>query len=310
MGWCDLAHTDSTMHWRQFVMDLESLSPDRVEEILTRNGAVSIALSGGGDDPVLEPILGETPLWSQTRISALFPDTADIGYLQQDLKCGLGLATLPAHRVESLQNRVWEREWLKYFRPTRFGKRLWICPNGVRAPASGGAVIELDPGLAFGTGTHTTTALCLEWLDAQELDGRTVLDYGCGSGILSIAALKLGASRAVAVDIEPQAIQATRSNARKNGVQRRLAVSQRGPACADRFDIVVANILAEPLIASAERLAGHVELGGSLALSGILAAQADAVLDAYRRWIDFEPSVYRVDGNQTWAFLAGRRHMS
>ncbi len=291
-------------------MDLGTLNPERVEAILARNGAVSITLSEGGDDLVLEPMPGETPLWADTRISGLFPPDADLGDLSDDLKTTLGLTALPTHHFESLSDRVWEREWLKYFRPLRFGRRLWVCPAGMRAPVADSVTIKLDPGLAFGTGTHATTALCLEWLDAQDLRGRTLLDFGCGSGVLAIAALKLGAAHADAVDIDPQAVLAARRNAESNAVTARLVASERVPAADVRYDVVIANILAEPLLHNAERLAHHVDAGGTLAMSGILAGEVERVLHAYREWIEFDRPAYRDDGSQTWALLSGRRQGS
>lgn len=310
MDWCDPEHTGAPMHWRQFVMDLESLSPERVEDILMRHGAVSISLSDGSDNPVLEPLPGETPLWSKTRISGLFRAGADLDRLRDDLEHAFGVENVPRYRVDFLGNRAWEREWMKDFPAMRFGQRLWICPGDTRATAPDAVTVEIDPGLAFGTGTHPTTALCLEWLDRQLLTGSTVFDVGCGSGVLAIAALKLGARRAYAVDIDPQAITATRTNAARNSVASRLAVSMHDPEPASRYDIIIANILAEPLKRLAASLAAHLDTQGLLALSGILDTQVEPVTEAYRAWIDFGEPAYRHDGNQVWALLTGRRRAS
>jgi ribosomal protein L11 methyltransferase len=211
--------------WRQFVMDLESLDPATVEDVFARLGASSVTLSDAGNEPVLEPGPGETPLWSSTRITGLFPADADMGAFRAALLTELGLAELPAHHIEELADRAWEREWLRDFGPMRFGERLWICPTGSEVDEEKAVVIRLDPGLAFGTGTHPTTALCLEWLDGIDLAGKTLLDYGCGSGVLAIAALKLGCRSATAMDIDPQALIATRQNAADNHVAENLLVA-------------------------------------------------------------------------------------
>ena len=166
-------------------MHLGTLSPSDVEAVFTRHGASSICLTDGGDEPVLEPGPGETPLWADTCITALFPPEVDMDALRSSLRSELGLAKLPAHQVESLADRVWEREWLKDFGPMRFGSRLWICPGDHVLAEDDAVVVQLAPGLAFGTGTHPTTALCLEWLDSLELWNKTLLDYGCGSGVLA-----------------------------------------------------------------------------------------------------------------------------
>ena len=180
------------MAWRQFVMDLDALDSEAVEEVFERFGASSTTLTDAGSDPVLEPGPGETPIWAKTRITGMFSPDIDLQALQDCLMAEFELTELPPHHIEDLEDRAWEREWLKDFGPMQFGRRLWICPTGSDTPDTDAVVIHLDPGLAFGTGTHATTALCLEWLDGLSLSGKTMLDYGCGSGILAIAGLKLG----------------------------------------------------------------------------------------------------------------------
>lgn len=293
--------------WQQFIMNLESLDPDIVEEVLTHHGAQSVTLSDAGDDPVLEPAPGETPLWSRSRITALFPAGADLGPLEAELRTTFGLPQLPRYRVELLEDREWEREWLQDIEPMRFGTRLRVCPGDTEPDDGAAVVVRLDPGLAFGTGTHATTALCLEWLDGLALDGRTVLDYGCGSGILAIAAVKLGAARAVAMDIDVQAVTATRRNAQQNGVLDRLEVVHGAEGIDGRFDVVVANILAGPLVGLAAPIADRVKAGGRLTLSGILAEQADDVRQAYAPWISFDDTACREQGGQDWIRLTGTK---
>jgi len=291
------------MEWRQFVMNLEALPAGGVEEVFKRHGAEAITFSDAGDDPVLEPPPGETPLWSKVRITGLFGAAADLDGLRADLLRSFQLARLPEHRVETLEDRVWEREWLKDFRPMRFGRRLWVCPGGFQVDAEDAVIVHLDPGLAFGTGTHPTTALCLEWLESQDLTAKRVLDFGCGSGILSIASLKLGASSVTAVDIDPQAITASRQNARRNEVDEHLVTTLDASDLGAEYEVAVANILATPLIRHARTICEHLVHDGTIALSGITDQQTAIVADAYRDLIDFDPPVVRAP----WARLTGRR---
>jgi ribosomal protein L11 methyltransferase len=291
-------------------MDLEMLNPDSVEEIFARHGASAITFTDAGDRPVLEPAPGEAPLWPDTRISGLFSPEVDLDALQNDLLQTLPIDALPAHEIEELADRAWEREWLNDFAPMRFGRHLWVCPGDSRPTDEEAVVVRLDPGLAFGTGTHATTALCLEWLDGLDLHDASILDYGCGSGILAIAALKLGGRSATVTDIDPQAISAALANAGRNGVEERLIASLEPGTPKRAFDIIVANILAGPLIDLAATIAGYVRGGCLLALSGILCEQVDDVQAAYSPWIEFDEPVYREQGGQTWARLTGRRNES
>lgn len=289
--------------WRQFVMNLESIEPDRVEAVLLENGAHSVTLTDAGDNPVLEPAPGETPLWADTKVTGLFDADADIAALKTELLQVLGLEVLPPNHVETLEDRAWEREWLKDFRPMRFGQRLWVVPGDRDIPAGDAVVVRLDPGLAFGTGTHPTTALCLEWLDTIDVAGKTVLDYGCGSGVLGVAACKLGAAYVEGIDIDLQAVTASRQNAERNDVEDRFRASPAISGNSGPFDIVVANILAGTLIDHAPFICNTVKAGGMLALSGVLAEQSNDLLDAYRAWFEFEPPALQ----DNWARLTGTR---
>ncbi len=291
-------------------MDLETLDAGHVEAILMTHGACSVTLTDGGDNPVLEPGPGETPLWAETRITGLFPADADFDALKADLTQTLDLKELPAHEIADLADRVWEREWEKDFGPMGFGQRLWVCPGDSQPPAecqADAVVIRLDPGLAFGTGTHATTALCLEWLDGLDLQNKTVLDVGCGSGLLAIAALKLGAQSAHGIDIDPQALTASRDNAAQNGVGDQLTVSLSWDGVTGPYDVVCANILAAPLVELAQTIAEPLQSGCQLALSGILSSQIDEVVAAYTPWIVFEPPALMDQGGQQWARLVGQR---
>ena len=291
------------MPFLQLSVAIGAAEPEPFEDVLLAAGALSITLQDAADTPVLEPAPGTTPLWPEIRITALFAATADVQAVAQLLSAAFPDRSLQIS-TEVLDDRPWEREWLKDFRPLRFGRRLWVCPDGQR-PADAAAdccYIDLDPGLAFGTGTHPTTALCLEWLDGAALDGKHVIDYGCGSGILAIAALKLGAATALAIDIDPQALLATRDNALRNGVAARLTVAG-APPPAVTGDVLLANILAEPLEKLAPQLSALVAPRGHLVMSGLLEHQAEAVAMCYRPWFDIGPVTLRDD----WVRLNGVR---
>ena len=281
----------------------QALAPEAVEAACFAAGALSVTLTDAADTPIFEPELNTTPLWPQVRISALFDANADRAAILHMLESELG-APAPPGTFTEIADRAWEREWLADFHPMRFGRRLWICPHEQRVDARDATIVRLDPGLAFGTGTHPTTALCLEWLDGAALEGREVIDYGCGSGILAIAALKLGARRAFCIDHDPQALLATRENAQRNEVEGRVAtMTPEDAAALNPAPVVLANILASPLIELAPRLQRLTAPGGHLVLSGILTEQADAVAAAYRPWIEMEPAVRRED----WVRLHGGR---
>lgn len=285
-------------------MNLDSLEAELVEDLFTRHGAHSITFSDAGDDPVLEPAPGKTPLWQETKVTGLFSADADLLLLQDDLLQFFGLDALPANHIETLADCAWEREWLKDFQPISFGGRLWVSPHGMQVADEDPIVVWLDPGLAFGTGTHETTALCLEWLAGLDLTGKRILDVGCGSGILSIAALKLGATSAGGIDIDQQAITASRKNAEDNDVSERLRLSTDLADFHGEYDLVIANILAGTLIEIAAELSKRTMHGGQLALSGILSGQIDEVSSAFADWITLDPPVKR----NSWARLTGTKH--
>ena len=293
------------MPFLQLTIDIGKRDPQPIEDALFSAGAVSVTLLDAADDPVLEPAPGQTPLWPTVVVRALFDADADPEQIAASLRA-TGGSDLPPPAFERIEDKAWEREWLKDFHPMRFGRRLWVCPGGMAADDPRAVRIELDPGLAFGTGTHATTAMCLDWLDSLEagaIHGADVIDYGCGSGILAIAALKLGAARAVAMDIDPQALIATRQNAERNAVLDRIQVSDHPDAGGRVADLLLANILAGPLVELAPRFARLVRPGGWLALSGLLVDQADTVAVAYAPWFDIRLTAAR-DG---WGLLGGRR---
>ena len=291
----------SVMPFLQLTIDIGGSDPGPFESALLELGAVSVTLEDAANDPVLEPAPGTTPLWPTVRLHALFDDAEDAGAIIAAIVLRFPDTARP--RVVEVEDKAWEREWLRDFRPMCFGRRLWVCPGGQPAGDPDAVRVELDPGLAFGTGTHPTTAMCLEWLDARQLGGRAVVDYGCGSGILAIAALKLGARSARAVDIDPQALIATRENAERNGIRSGLTVTGEPTLAAASADVLVANILAGPLVALAASVAGAVRAGGEIALSGVLTEQADAVTAAYRPWFDIALTATR----EGWGLIDGRR---
>ncbi len=292
-----------SMAWLQLNFDAPPQDAPLLSEHLSDAGALAVTLSDAGDEPIFEPGPGATPLWRSTRVVALFEPGRAPETLLHDLRLRVAPADLPPCRVERLEDQDWERAWMSRFQPMRFGHRLWICPSWAEPPAPEAVTLRLDPGLAFGTGSHPTTALCLEWLDGADLRGCRVIDYGCGSGVLGIAALLLGAERVWAVDNDPQALTATRSNAESNAVARHLSVHLPDELPPLQADLLLANILARPLIDLAPAMARHLAPGGGLVLSGILRSQASEVTAAYAPWF---PDFVRRDRDD-WCCLAGSR---
>jgi ribosomal protein L11 methyltransferase len=291
------------MSWLQLVLRVKREQAALIEAALEGVGALSVTFTDDGDEPQFEPPPGTTPLWRQLRLTALFPNEVQSREQIERLTRTIAEGLTAPPRLEELEDRAWERVWLEAFAPTRFGHRLWVCPREQAPPPGSNVVVALDPGLAFGTGHHPTTALCLRWLDGATLDGLRVLDYGCGSGILAIAALRLGASSAVAVDHDPQALEATSANARENGVDGRLRVCTPEALPTLEADLVLANILAGPLVGLAPHLSALTRSGGRLILSGLLADQTTQVRAAYASWFEFAPPQIEQD----WVLLSAQR---
>ncbi|MDN6296999.1 MAG: 50S ribosomal protein L11 methyltransferase [Halomonas sp.] len=305
------------MPWLQLKAHVAPEQAEQLEELLLDEDATAIGLQDAEDDPVFEPERGTTPLWQDTVLTGLYDDLEGVEAMLERIHAAWAEQfpgePCPEVEYELLADRDWEREWMDGFEPLQMGERLWIVPSWHEPPAPEAVNLILDPGLAFGTGTHPTTALCLAWLDALAVNGEladtTVLDVGCGSGILAIAALKLGASNAVGTDIDPQALQASRDNAERNAVaEADLALFYPEQLAArlpdQRYPVVTANILAGPLVELATTIAGHVAPGGRIALSGILANQANEVLDAYLACglVMDEPEI-----REGWVRLTGMR---
>ncbi|WP_286220893.1 50S ribosomal protein L11 methyltransferase [Marinobacter apostichopi] len=296
------------MPWIQLQIPADPDNADQLEDLLMEMGADAVSMEDAADQPLYEPDPGTTPLWSQTTVTGLFQSDRDIDQLCADVRDAWHQATqqtLPDIDVTLVEDKDWERAWMDDFEPLKFGERLWIVPSWHDAPDPDAANLMLDPGLAFGTGTHPTTALCLEWLDGQDMQNRQVTDYGCGSGILGLAALLLGADHVVGVDTDPQALDASRENARRNGVaddRLTLYLPENEPNSA--VDVMLANILAQPLIGLAPHLAKLTKPGGDLVLSGILSHQAREVMAAYEPWFIMDEPEQR----EEWIRLTGRRH--
>jgi ribosomal protein L11 methyltransferase len=284
-------------------VELQGMDPEVAEDACFAAGAVSVTLTDALDDAILEPAPGEVRLWPQTVMQALFPSDA-AG--PEAIVALAGALQLPTDRIRALHvaDRVWEREWLKDFHAMRFGRRLWIVPNHEPLPEDAGAVsVRLDPGLAFGTGTHPSTALCLTWLDAHLPAGSVVIDYGCGSGVLALAAAKLGATEVHGFDIDPQALLATRDNAAANELTHLIHVHERADGLPAQADVLMANILAGTLVELAPQLCARLAPGGQIILAGILKQQVHEVRAGFAPWI-----ALNVFGEKDgWSALSGRR---
>ncbi|MFM8444342.1 MAG: 50S ribosomal protein L11 methyltransferase [Methylococcus sp.] len=298
-------NADQAPDWRQLAATVQESLAEPLSDWFMDEGALSVSLDDAGDQPLFEPPPGATPLWRLTRVTALFPGDIDVAPIAAAARDRFGGQIL-AWDDMVLQDQPWERAWMEHFQPMRFGRRLWICPTGFEPPEPDAVNVILDPGLAFGTGTHPTTALCLDWLESLDLAGWTVLDYGCGSGILAVAALRLGAAAAHGIDIDPQALTASAENARKNAVEPGLTLGYPSDPPPPPADVVVANILSGPLVELAADILARLKPGGRLALSGLLAVQADTVRAAYADAVAFDPMGQRED----WAILTGVKRLS
>lgn len=293
------------MSWIQIKANITPSNADAMEESLLAAGAAAVTMEDAHDQPILEPDRGTTPLWEKTIITGLFSadeDTDQVLNITKNVFKGLCPEAFPECRIELLENQDWTRKWMEHFEPINIGSRLWICPSWRDIPDNNAVNLMLDPGLAFGTGTHPTTFLCLKWLDANTLDNKTVVDYGCGSGILGIASLLLGAKHVVAVDNDPQALLATKDNAGRNKIEDNLIQAYLpDDTPQDQADIVIANILAKPLYELKSRISKLCKPGGTIILSGILEDQAKELSLFYSEDFTMEAIVIE-DG---WARLTG-----
>jgi ribosomal protein L11 methyltransferase len=308
------------MPWLQLIVETPRANINNIENCLIKAGAVSVTFQeyvphGMQEKPILEPALGKTPLWDSSRLTGLFDANCDTDRINDLL--AQQKSPPPEFRWEQLEDKDWEREWMDNYHPIQCATNLWICPSWKTPPDPKATNLLLDPGLAFGTGTHPTTFLCLQWLASQNFEGKNIIDYGCGSGILGIAALLLGAKKVAGIDIDPQALTATQENVIRNNLDKtqfpvylpnafkRLPnISTAKLENTNQADIVIANILAGPLVELTQILVTHVRVGGLICLSGILADQAETVKQAYSDYIKFEVTAEKGG----WARLAGLRY--
>ena len=294
------------MPWVQLTLSSSPENSEFLEDMLLLCGAGAVSMLDGADQPVFEPIKGTTPLWQDTQVMGLFEADTDadalLDYLGNGWKATFANAPFPNYKLEILEDKDWERQWMDRFEPLKFGSRLWVCPSWKPVPDPMAVNLMLDPGLAFGTGSHPTTALCLQWIAEQDWQGKTVIDYGCGSGILAIGAMLMGAKRVLGVDNDTQALTATKDNAQRNGISAQaipVFLPENTPK--EAVDVMLANILAGPLIDMAAHLAELTKARGLITLSGILEQQADAVVKAYSPWFD----MHTVASKDEWVRIDG-----
>ncbi|MBD1581766.1 50S ribosomal protein L11 methyltransferase [Pseudoalteromonas sp. S16_S37] len=289
------------MAWIQIRIHANKETADKLSDLLLDVGCPSVTFMDGSNNPVYEPKPGEVIFWPDTIVIGLFDAAHDMDVVVAYLKANSEQPL--TYKIEQLEDKDWEREWMDNFHPIKFGERLWICPSWRDVPDPEAINVLLDPGLAFGTGSHATTALCLQWLESQDLRGKTVVDFGCGSGILGIAAIKLGAQRVIGIDIDPQALAASLDNAQRNGVADKLEVYLPEDQPEFAADVVVANILAQPLRELHEIILGFLKPDGLIAMSGILAEQAQSVADVYAPFIALDDIAQ--DGE--WTRVSGQK---
>lgn len=291
------------MAWLQLTISAAEQIAPQVGDLLTDLGAEAVTYRDAEDNPIFEPPIGQSVYWQQSLVTGLFSVDTDMQPIIQALSQSGWFNDGLQYKTDPLEDKDWERAWMDSFHPIQCGQQLWICPSWCPVPDPAAVNLLLDPGLAFGTGTHPTTFQCLQWLDGADLKGKTVVDFGCGSGILAIAALLLGAERAIGIDIDQQALIASKDNAERNGVADRLELYLPSQQPQLQADLVLANILAGPLQELAEVISAYVATGGDLIMSGILDRQIDQVTSAYQHQFSF--SSPRVQ--EQWAMLHAQR---
>ena len=292
------------MTWWQFSLNCRASELEQVEALMQELGALSISLRDAGDEPIYEPLPGDNPVWQESVVTATFDASLDPGLLKQQLTRGLPRHLAGEVRQETLEEQDWDQVYRQHFQPLQCAPDLWIVPSWLDPPVPDTTVIRLDPGLAFGTGSHPTTALCLAWLGANEIKDRRVIDFGCGSGVLAIAAVKLGAKQVTAVDIDEQALTACRSNMEVNAIStEQIKVCRPEHLTNAGTDLLVANILAGPLVELAPRFASLVNPGGQILLSGILKSQLKEIQSSYKPYFDLDQASYRDE----WVCVSGYR---
>lgn len=291
------------MPWQQIKINVKAADAEAVGDALSELHAQAVSFIDAKDTPVYEPKPGEVLLWPDTQVIGLYDADIDLKSVIESLSAMDLFSDSFNYALDQLEDKEWEREWMDDFHPMRFGRRLWICPSWRDAPDPSAVNIKLDPGLAFGTGTHPTTSLCLRWLDEQNIENKNVIDFGCGSGILGVAALKLGAAAVIGIDIDPQALIASKQNALNNGVEHKLALFLPEHQPNTSVDIVLANILAGPLKELNKTISDFCKPEAYLVMSGILLSQANEVMTVYEKDFLFEP----IAAEGEWVRLVGQR---
>jgi ribosomal protein L11 methyltransferase len=299
--------TTSTQNlkWTELIFSATPSNTEALEQALLKHGALAITLYDAQDQPILEPPVGTTPLWDDIKLHALFETPCDVDVLTYSLQANYPELTIPSPTIKQVADKDWERAWLDDYHPMQFGDNLWVCPSPITPPNPDAVNVMLDPGLAFGTGTHPTTALCLRYLGEQDLTGKTIVDYGCGSGILAIAALKLGAAKAICIDNDPQALTATLDNAQRNGIDaKKLHVFLPDDAPETTCDVLVANILCNPLLSLRDHFSTLLNPNGCIALSGILDTQIEGLAKHYSQQFTLNSPQH----DEQWVMVSGQKY--
>ncbi|SRR5579883_2646149 len=290
------------MPWNEIHIATSADYANELGDKLTAFGAHAVTFQDAGNQPIYEPDPNALSFWQETIVIGLFEMEQELQSILKFLESECAQGQIKSFHLNHLADENWERKCLLHFKPMRFGNRLWICPSWHTPPEKNAVNVMLDPGLAFGTGTHPTTTLCLKWLDEQIQGGETVIDYGCGSGILAIAALKLGAKKVIAIDRDPQALVATRLNADRNAIPpSALTIHSPEGFTPPSVDILIANILAKPLIDLAETFSKLIKPTGKIGLSGILSNQINEIRSAYARTFTFHEPRFMAE----WVLLDG-----
>ena len=293
--------TKNNDEYHQIEFNIAKDDLTETEKILESYQPLSISIHGFGEEKIYEPLPGEMPIWEKIRVKAMYQNTKNLSELENEIINKTNIKIFNNKVIKAIGEKDWQEEWVQSSKPMRFGEKLWIYPDHLIDNLEGKVCVNLNPGLAFGTGSHPTTRLCLEWLEKSNLDQKSVLDYGCGSGILGISAIKLGAKSVTAIDLDPQAVIASKNNAEKNHVQQEIKITDNNKKIEKNFNIIVANILAKPLIELAPYFYKKLNQDGVICLSGILEGQINIIKDAYLKYFNLSEIKIK-DG---WVMMSG-----
>ena len=293
--------TKNNDEYHQIEFNIAKDDLTETEKILESYQPLSISIQGFGEEKIYEPLPGEMPIWEKIRVKAMYQNIKNLSELENEIINKTNIKIFNNKVIKAIGEKDWQEEWVQSSKPMRFGEKLWIYPDHLINNLEGKVCVNLNPGLAFGTGSHPTTRLCLEWLEKSNLDQKSVLDYGCGSGILGISAIKLGAKSVTAIDLDPQAVIASKNNAEKNHVQQEIKITDNNKKIEKNFNIIVANILAKPLIELAPYFYKKLNQDGVICLSGILEGQINIIKDAYLKYFNLSEIKIK-DG---WVMMSG-----